>query len=398
MKNKIIAIFMVLVILMCLSSTIYANERSIYCSETVTGNMVQITGGISNFSQEAIITLLVEDVEKIVHIAQISSEDDGTFAFEFRLPAWTECGVCEYKIGSDADAGMYVGEFTYDGVTEVEGVQFLDADINVDVSLYVPTITGTIACMDGISAVFNIVNTVDQTTIASDSITCDDGAYEISYTLPSLARNTSYCISLVCYDGDESVLESSMNISSSILKIDASGNVNLADDVTLTGNIQTTNTGLIDKNIVISNDASFDESILNVALSMEFDFAIDGFIKRDNAQDFGESEYTIEGNVGDFVYLPAIVHNIESFDEKVFELEYSTSQLQLLSLNAICGDDLTDVGVYGNIEVLSNENGKITFAVKNIEIPSNKSWSGVMNIFKFKILENDSNVATVTLK
>ena len=376
-------------------TVIYAEERTITSTAVVDGRNVKITGHISSASGSNQVTLLVGETDSILYIDQTTSTVSGAFSFSFAMPEDLTAGTYNYKIGSDSGAVMHTGSIAYHGGIPAQSRKFVDADIDIALSAYVPSVNGTITCMAGKNVVINIVNVTDNTVIKSETITAQNGVYELSCTIPSLIYSKTYQMSIVCNDDNGALISINADIVSETYKVTVNGTVTTADDVTMNINAKSTNTDLIDKSGTINGTRTESITIPNLIPSAAFEVSVDGYEKYYPAEEYATCAVT--GVAGEEVKVVAKGWNISSFD-RTFELSYDATQLEAVSLFGAFTDDTLEIGQKGNVEIISYIPGKIVFKIHSINIPDGKVWSGAMNLFKFKFAEGHIGGSTLTIK
>ena len=147
-------------------------------------------------------------------------------------------------------------------------VQFMDSDINVDISGYVPKINGTLEVKEGKTLTLSIVNTTDNSNIVSEIITADDGVFNLNCSLPSLLRKKSYKISVSCANNEgKELLNMDLNIGAQILLLNVSGTATTSDNIDIDTHIESTNLGLINNDTTISGSHSISTVIPNIVAS-----------------------------------------------------------------------------------------------------------------------------------
>ncbi len=395
--RRYISLFISTMVVLGLLNTppIYA-EAAVTADITVTSRNVVITGRIQNATEENQVTLLVGEpkAEKIIYLNQTTSNASGAFTFNFVLPEDFPAGSYPYRIGTDAGTAVYIGTFTYRG--EKQTRKFIDADLDIVLDNYTPKIVGTIECGTGKSVTINITNTTDNTVAANDTLTSANGLCEISYTLPSLVQAKDYTVSVVCSDYEKAVTTMQLSISSSVILVSASGTISTADNVTVNAQFKSVATDLIDKSLTINGTKSVSGTLPNVLSNATYEFNVEGY------EEYYPSEElvgcTIIGTADDIVRVIASARNIASFENRTFELNYNSTQLEAVSLLGEYAEDSVGTGRKGNVEILSHSDGKIVFKLVNVDIPDGKVWNGVLNIFKFKLTENYSGNAAVTIR
>jgi len=376
-------------LLACLN-TIYAQASQISCSAQVDGENINISGQIPNAQESNFVSLLVGEPENIVYIDQTVSDKNGNFNFSFMLPDTLPRGTYKYKIGSNSGLPPYEGTLNYNSSFVLVKNQFFDADVNITISNYVPTVSGTISCIESKTIIVNIINKTDNITIDSDTITSEDGIYNFAYTLPSLLVPKEYEVVVSCSENDVNVTYMNVTIDSSILFLNLGGTVTTSDNVDVEAHLQSVNTGLIDKETSFSGSKTVSVSIPNLLPSCSFHLSAKGY---ETVLTKIEEEYSICSlnlNGGNERLVMAIGKNISSFEGKLFKLTYDSEKVIPIKLSGIYPESVLGTGQFDNIEILSHELGEIVFKVINAEIPSERYLSGVINIFKFKNLSDES--------
>ena len=151
------------------------------------------------------------------------------------------------------------------------------ADIYVNLSAYVPTISGTISCAEGKMVTLIINNITNNTVIANQTITAEMENQSISYTLPSLVSSKEYEVTVSCTENGNSLAYMSVILDSSIVAVSINGTATTADTVDVNASLQTTNTGLIDKNISFTGNKTLSTTIPNLLPSASFHLTAVGY-------------------------------------------------------------------------------------------------------------------------
>lgn len=91
--------------------------------------------------------------------------------------------------------------------------------------------------------------------------------------------------------------------------------------------------------------------------------------------------------------------NIESFDTVVYTINYDSNDLEVVDLIASSYDKETEVGIYEEygVEFISIELGTIRMKV-NKQLAEGYSWSGLINIIKFRAKNNANTIITVVVE
>jgi len=379
------------------------SNKTIICTEETNGNEIVIRGQISNATTTNHVTLIVsEDInnitdENIVYIDQTTSTTDGTFEFSFTINGAIDGESYGYKVGSDSGADVYTGIITIVSQTEMVRREFIDANVNVNIVNYVPSISGTITCVEGKTATINIVNTTDNQVIANDVLT--EGVHNISYRLPSLISAKKYTLIVTGCNGTQDLGLLSVTIDSSVLLVTISGSVDIADGVIMDVSVQSNNTGLIDKSATITKDRTLSVTLPNIVANTSYHLTATGYelvpvvFPEDKVL---REEYVVSGKAGDSFKITVTGTYLSPFDE-VFNLEYDSAQIKPTNLFGAYYEDSLQPGIKGDVEIISYEPGLIQFRKVNRGIPNGKLWSGVLNIFEFEFNHNYSGNTTVCL-
>lgn len=378
-------------------------DRTIICTEEYNGNEIIIRGKISNVTTTNQVTLIVSnDIdnitdENITYISQTTSSNDGTFEFSFPINGAVAGESYGYRVGSDAGAGVYTDVITIAPNVETVQRQFIDADVNVNIVNYVPSVSGTITCAEGKIATINILNITDNTVVANDILT--EGMHNISYQLPSLVTAKEYLMTVIGSDTIQDLAVLNVSIDSSVLLVTISGSVNISDGVSMDVAVESNNTSLIDKSTTITKDRSLSATIPNIVSNASYHLTATGYetatVVIPDEEEIS-AEYIISGNAGDSFKVTAAATNIISFDE-VFTLEYNAEQITPVSLYGAYYEDSLQLGIRGDVEIISYAPGMIRFKKVNRQTINEQIWSGVLNIFKFRFNDNYSGETTIIL-
>ena len=155
--------------------------------------------------------------------------------------------------------------------------EIVNADIYVNLSAYVPTISGTISCSEGKMVTLNINNITNNTVIANQTITAEAGHQNILYTLPSLVSSNEYEVIISCTENGNSLAYMSVILDSSILAVNIAGTATTANNVDINASLQTTNTDLVDKNLSFTGTKELSTTIPNLLPSASFHLTAVGY-------------------------------------------------------------------------------------------------------------------------
>ena len=122
-----------------------------------------------------------------------------------------------------------------------------------------------------------INNITNNTVIANQTITAEMANQSISYTLPSLVSSKEYEVTVSCTENGNSLAYMSVILDSSIVAVSINGTATTADTVDVNASLQTTNTGLIDKNISFTGNKTLSTTIPNLLPSASFHLTAVGY-------------------------------------------------------------------------------------------------------------------------
>jgi hypothetical protein len=392
---------------------VYTKNDNIVCESTVNGRNVSISGQILNASSTRDVNLLVGDETNVIYTGQTASADDGSFSFNFKLPVSLPSGNYSFIVETDAGDATYCGVLVYESNVEVIESQFFGGNITVSLSNYVPTISGNVNCIDGKEITFDVINSSDNTVIVQDTITAEDGIYNLNYVLPSLVMGKDYTATISCSNETKTLFSVDVDINSSIILVEVNGDVQVADDVKLEANIQTTNTDLINKSATITSNKSISTTIPNLVANMSCDVIIQGYeqVVVDSAPspdpepdpdpaplpDEEKTVYSVEGSVGSLDRITINVSNIPLLHEKIFTINYNSNCLELIDVCSFTNENELTIGaVKGTyIEILSVMDGQVKFKINKM-FSDNVVTSGVINMMTFQ--KNSAEAAVITSK
>ena len=376
-------------------------QANIECSYTTDGYSVNITGRVLNVNSPHMVTLMVGEIENIVYVDQTTSNSNGEFEFNFSVPKTLPEGNYPFKINHENSNTLpYTDVLNYKNIEHTITRQFVNTDISVNVNGYIPTIQGTLSCIEEKSTTISIINTTNNTVIAEDTVTADDGVYNLNYTLPSLLLGKKYSITISCLEENSTLVYVHAIIDSSVVLVTVSGEIQLADNVRLDTQLQSPNIESLNKNTSVTENRTISATIPNLVAYMSCNLALQGYETIDNPElnpvpDENEpvqivSTYNAAGEINSLFYLIVNIKNIPYLSSHIFTLEYEPAKIELADACAFTQETETTSGVIPgtNIEILSAESGKITFRI-NEELPSNKVSSGVVNLLKFKKLVSE---------
>ena len=397
----------------------YTADSRIVCQTTINGRNVSLSGQILNASSPNDVNLLVGDSANVIYMGQTTSTNDGSFNFDFELPATLPSGNYNFTIDTDAGIEPYHGVLVYESTMEVIESQFFDGNIIVSVSNYIPTIMGNVSCIDGKEITFDVINSSDNTIIAQDTVTSEDGIYNLNYVLPSLITGKDYEVTISCENETQTLFSVDVEINSSIILVEVSGDIQVADNVKLESNVHTANSDLINKSATITSNKSISTTIPNLVANMSCYVTLSGYesvIVDNNPEPEPEPEpepdpeplpdaneifqtietdYIVEGSAGSMSRVMLNINNIPMLHGKVFTINYNPTQLELVDACSFTHTkEMTTGAVSGTyLEILSVEDEQVKFKI-NKTFSDKVVTSGVINMMTFKKLNAEEVVIT----
>ena len=250
----------------------------IAASVNVDGNYLTVSGSISSGSGKRIGILVENSKGDMVYVLQTMSDSEGKFHKTFPLSYNIEGEEYTVYIGAQDIDNHSVLTFEYtDRATETITKKFFDADLSVTLTSYVPHLTGTLACSQGKAVNMTIANVSDNSIIATETVTYDDGAKTIDYTLPSLLNPKDYTLSFTVYEGSKNLTTINAQVDSAVILTELSGNVTVGSDVSLEVTFSAENINIDDNYSVITEYKEFSASVPNLLSSGSFSFVVDGY-------------------------------------------------------------------------------------------------------------------------
>ncbi len=409
--KKIISFFITLGIFFTLVLPVCA-QTNIECSYTIEGNTINVTGKVNDINRSCQVTIFVGTVDNILYLNQKTSKSDGSFEFEFAFPDDLPYGEYDLGIGSNTGAPTYKGTINYVYVPQKIDRTFINAELNITVNSYVPTISGTLSCIEGKTVSFTILNKTNNTVIAEDIITSNDGNYTLTHTLPSLLYIKEYSIQLNCTENGTSNLNFDLNIDSAVILLNVDGQVNVADNVKLNASLKTTNSNLINQSTSITSNKSVSTTIPNLVANMTAQLTMEGIetvteeIPEIPSNEYDEEYenqtfdtfYIVSGENGAYKDLFMHFTNIADVENSLFTIQYDSSSLELEDLCALTAEKETSTGIINgtNIEIVSVTDGKVQIKY-NYDTTNGKIMTGNLNVIRFKKLtSSDTVITTVT--
>lgn len=376
-----------------LTYAVHANDVmtvNINCNEQI----ITVSGNIPNTNKAKEVSILVGSIDDILYIDQQSTTDTGDFSFTFSMPDNCPLGIYDIIIGTNADIPIYYGKIHYNKIRS----NFITADLDLNIKLYVPTLTGTISCTTGKTVCFNILNITDNTIICNEMITSETGASDISQTLPSLASNKEYQLTISCYENNETISQISAVIDSSILAVDITGDITLADDIQVDVDVQSSNFSSINMSKTFSSSRSVSGTIPNLVPFASIEIMANGYEMVPVDIEDTWTVHTISGTPSNEFKIITTANNISDFNNKTFTLKYNENQVEPISFFGMQHEDLIGAGKVGNINIISYSQGEVEFSVEDITIPDSKVWNGITNVFKFKFKPDYSGSTEIKIR
>lgn len=183
--------------------------------------------------------------------------------------------------------------------------KFMDANVTINISLYTPTVTGTITCESGRTLNVIVRNTTDGTTLFNESITSSDGTFKVNLTLPNLLRKKRIEVSMIGYNSNgRELVNLNAYVASTTTNLAIGGNVSTATNVVVDAEAKTNGFDLVDKAGSFSGSTTLQEySIPNLVAIASATLKATGYetVATTSANDTPYFECDINTHNGDFM-------------------------------------------------------------------------------------------------
>ena len=250
----------------------------IAASVNVDGNYLTVSGSVNSGSGKKIGILVENSNGDMVYVLQATSDSEGKFHKTFPLSYNIDGEEYTVYIGAQGVDNHSVLKFEYtDRAIETITKKFFAADLSIELSSYVPHLTGTLACSQGKTVNMTIANVSDNTIIATETVTYGDGVKTIDHTLPSLLNPKDFTLSFTVYEGSKNLTTINAQVDSAVILTKLSGNVTAGSDVSLEVTFSAENINIDDKYSVITEYKEFSASVPNLLSSGSFSFVVDGY-------------------------------------------------------------------------------------------------------------------------
>lgn len=299
-----------------------------------------VSGRISSGENKQVTCLVLGADSQIAYIDQITSQQNGAFTFNFKLPKNSQYSTYTVKCGGTdvnfpAQALMTVQEPLVDN-----HFAHVTATVNVNASNII--ISGTATVYDNKKIAIDINNMTDNTVIADSDITRHNSNFNFTYKINNIHASKEYHAQINVTDivSKTPVCSLNLNFNTGPLLISAEGRSTVGDNVRIIGHLTSTNSDLLDKSVTISTDKSFDFSLPNVVIST-YNLDVDCYDKKTAAQIENEA-FDISENDSPLLYnaLKSARPSLDSDDDgiiEVYELASLTGCVDLSNKN------LTDI-------------------------------------------------------
>lgn len=373
------AIMLIIIFIFSSLNLVYAEEAKITCNTEVNGNIISITGRIPNAVEASQVYVLVGTTDNIVYVGHTYSKTDGSFSFTFPITEDVKYGTYPLKIGSNSGLAPYEGTLVYSAPIEFVCNKFIDADLDVSISAYVPRVSGTISCTQGKTVTVNVLNKTDNTVIANETITSANGIYNVSYTLPSMLNLKEYEITFSCTSGSNTLTAASVTVDSHFLSVDVAGTVTTANNVSLDAHLQSVNTDLINKSKTFTGSKTISGTIPNILASASFNLTMQGYETVE--ADMPECEYTLNTSKGVESVIFINFEDMSGFVGKNIEIEFNADEFTLTDGCVFTPQKEVSAQIINRIQIVSVSDGMMVFRF-NKDPASEYEYSGTANAIK----------------
>lgn len=230
---------------------------------------------------------------------------------------------------------------------------------------------------------------------------------------------------VACTDGESELMRVYANIDSSILLVEATGEIVPAENVEIDLQLESTGLDLLNQDKKITTTETFSSRIPNLVSNASVMLSIQGYETvlsdgGDNGDDGGDagdddenegnegsgdneggssdeggeeiltSTLIIEGEANDVFYIVANVENGTMLNNKIYKIIYNEEHIEVESVLGYLYEELSGGQEQRYIRILSNDLGEISFQIINMDDVNENVWSGALNVFRFRFLEDYS--------
>ncbi len=252
--------------------------QMIAASLNIDGNYLTVNGTASSGFGKKVGILVENSNAELVYVVQTVTDSEGKFRKTFPLSYNIEGEVYTVYIGANGMDTHSVLTFEYtDRTTETVTRKFFDANLSIELTSYVPHLTGTLACSQGKTVNMTITNISDNTLVATETVSFSDGAKAIDYTLQSLLNPKDYELSFVVSEGQKILTTINAQIDSAVILTAFQGNVTVGEGVSLEVAFTSDSTSIDDNYSVITEDKALSSSVPNLLSNGNFTFDVEGY-------------------------------------------------------------------------------------------------------------------------
>lgn len=139
--------------------------------------------------------------------------------------------------------------------------KFMDANVDINITLYTPKVTGTIVCESGRTLTVVVRNATDSTVLYNETVTSADGTFNVNLTLPSLLRKKRIEVSMIGYNSNgRELVNLNAYVVSTTTSLTIGGTVNTATNVVVDAEAKTNGFDLVDKSGSFSGSTTLQET------------------------------------------------------------------------------------------------------------------------------------------
>ena len=378
-------------------STTSEETAVLTCSVRVVDNDITISGQIEGATKEHNVSLRVGELDNVLHLAQTKSDTTGSFIFNFPFSEEVPAGTYTYVVNTDANTGVFTGTFEYGGFPS-ETIKLFNSEFIIDIgSNYIPNISGTASCAHNKNLQISVLSADESDVIANDTVMFEDGKYELTFsnTEEILNQRQSH-INITCNDGNKQLAKIDATLNYSKLLIGFSGRLEMSNGVWAYVQLQSVDSDFLDKKAVVrsSQDVSF--ALPNLMVNSTYRIKVWGYYNEPIIEeDDIKTSCSIYGSSNKIVLVIAKGEAIPNIENQVFTLSYDPDLLTPIKYFGLTPKEELTIGVHNNIEILSIENGNINFKMIDIPPYTDRKWSGVLNVFKFKFKQTTQPVSSL---
>lgn len=379
---------LILLIFIMLCNIADASYSSVVITDVGWKGEYAVIKGVTASGECDRISVHVSDEEgQLVYKNEKETQEDGTFEFKFMPREETNFGKYEVIADGVDSENPTFSEFEYTKEMRTHKKHILKGDISIDITNYIPTISGNLESFEGRNCTIKLMDSSDERYVY-ENIISDDGMKSFSSTLPTLLQDKVYEFILETRLPDEEIMCITAEIATGGLASEISGAVAIGDKAGVKVEIQCPTIDVLNKSVIIDNNKEYSATLPNILsaflcnIHLEcdeeiFDFEDDE--KKENEKLNLIYEFNISGTDNE-TYLIPVTNRVEMLIPFLIKIKYDTEYFEF-------SDVYTDLEDENKIQFKSGEiifecSGKPGF-INLVPLKALKTGKSVVSIYKY---------------